>query len=669
MSLTKLFNVNYFIQNIKKSLSGIIFASIILPIFTLLTILLCSTDNSSMVMDFSTLSIFNILFMYVIPIVLSISLFSYVFKKNSSDFVGSLPLSRKTIFTTNTIGGIILIALIQLITAIIILLASIATSNLIIFGAMVWDIFVYFTITYIFVFIVCNLAMSFSGNMYATIAGTMLILFFIPFLLFTSRTTTSWMSNAYYDNLNKEDSNYITFYEPFNFTAPSYFMDCMVSDVEYQFNIPSLLKMIIFSVVYFMIGFILFNRKKFEMAEESYESDNVHLIVKFLSLAPFFAVGVEGEVITNLISFVFFFAVVAAYYFLFDVITKKKIKIGKTILTFIVFSALMYTVFAFIVPELKCIVERKVKIDDIQDVTITSLSSDYGNEIATNLKIEDKAAINGMLINENNFEYYFKDYTGANLLIRTTNGKEYPMSRGNIPNIKQLLEKYGDERISINIDNSALLLKGTKLTNEDNSSLRKAIKDDLDGITYNELYDILKGDREIFMLSAIEYKNHKLTSAGFNASKMENIYKTVTKIMNKSAYTHATEFDFANMTYMPDFQKYVVEKNPNLKFGTYDDYEYEMAKSLINDTNETDEIMLPDLIFDVLRNIDKITLREYLYNHKDDEFDRTKPFFALWFVTSDGGFYSNDIEGLYKIFAKVFNDKISNNYEIKLNEI
>ena len=671
MSLTKLFNYNYFIQNIKKSLSGIIFASIILPIFTLLTILLCSVDNSSMVMDFSTLSVFNILFMYVIPIILSISLFNYVFKKNSSDFVGSLPLSRKTIFTTNTIGGIILIALIQVITAIIIFLTSLVTSNLIIFGSMVWDIFIYFTISYIFVFVACNLAMSFSGNMFATMAATMLIIFFVPFLLFTSRiATSSWMSNSYYDNLNKENSNYITFYEPFNFTAPSYFMDCMASDVEYEFNIPSLLKMVILSVVYYAIGLYLFNRKKFEMAEESYESDNVHLIVKLLSLAPFFALGVEGEVITNLISFVFFFAVVAAYYFLFDVITKKKIKTSKTIITFIVFSALMYTVFAFVVPELKFIVERKVKIEDIKDVTITSLSSDYGNEITTNLIIDDKLLIYGMLVNDDKFEYYSKGYTGANLLISTANGKNYLLHRGDIPNIKQILEKYGDEKISFNINNSTMHLSGTKLTKEEISSLRNAIKEDLEGITYNELYDILKGDREIYMFSAIDYKNHKLTSAVFNATKMENVNKTVTRIMNRSAYTHTTEFDFTNMTYMPDFQQYIINKNPNIKFGTYDDdYEYKMAKSIINDTNETNEIMLPDLIFDVLSNIDKSSLREYLYNHKDDEFDRSKPYFAIWFVTSEGAFYSNDLEGFYKIFAKEFNEKASGGYGFKFNEM
>ena len=670
MNLTKLFNYQFFIQKNKKSRSGIIFSAIILPLFTLLSMLLLSSDNTSMVLDFSTLSIFNILFMYVIPIVLSISLFSYVYKKNSSDFVGSMPLSRRTIFTTNTIGGIFIIALIQIITMIIVLLTSMITNNLLVFGAMIWDIFIYFTISYIFVFIACNLAVSFSGNMFATIAATMLILFFVPFLLFTSRASSTWNAYSYYNGLNYEETNNIVFYDQFNFTAPSYFMDCMANSVEYEYNGQSLLKMVILSVAYFVIGLQLFKRKKFEMAEESYENENVHLIVKLLSLAPFFAVGVEGQVIESFTSGIFFFAVVATYYFLFDVITKKKIKLGKSILTFIAFSAIMYAIFALIVPHLDVITKRELSIDDIKSVTIKSISTNYGNSILTNLEIDDKNLIYGMLSNLGSTDNYYSGFNGADLAIKTQNG-EYFINRADIPNFKKIMDKYGNEKYELNIDNYKISLGGAKLTKEDTDVLRKAIKTDLDSITYNRLYNILKGDREIYSLTATSYINHKIIINNYNASEMKNICNATIKILNKSAYKHSTEYDFTNMTYMPDFREYIIKKNPDVLFDDYEEYDYKTPIEVLESGEEYKDdwvINITDVIFDGLRNIGKDDLREYLYEHKDDEFDKTKPYFSIWFVTTDGGFYSNDLKGFYKIFAKTFNERVSNNYGIKLNE-
>jgi len=55
--------------------------------------------------------------------------------------------------------------------------------DLIIFDSMVWDVFMFFTLGYIFVFTVSNLAMSFSGNKFSQIVATCLILFLIPLVI------------------------------------------------------------------------------------------------------------------------------------------------------------------------------------------------------------------------------------------------------------------------------------------------------------------------------------------------------------------------------------------------------------------------------------------------------------------------------------------------------
>ena len=178
MNLTKLFNFKYLIQNIKKSKMALVLFFIIVPIFTSLTIM----TTKDQILDFSELAFVNILGMYIIPFIFSVCLFGYVYKKNSVDFMCSMPVSRKTIFVTNTIGGIGMIVLMQLITLILTLLIGVVTGATI-SNAMVFDIFAYQTIAYIFVFTIANLAMSVSGNLLTQIVVTLLITFLIPFQL------------------------------------------------------------------------------------------------------------------------------------------------------------------------------------------------------------------------------------------------------------------------------------------------------------------------------------------------------------------------------------------------------------------------------------------------------------------------------------------------------
>ena len=156
MNLMKLFNMKYFMQNVKKSKMAILLFLSIVPIFTALTIITLGKDS---ILEFWKLGLANIIFMYITPFVLSVVLFGYVYKKKSIDFIGSMPISRKSIFITNTIGGSILLILSQLVTLLVSLLAGTLVGGTVFVG-MLWDIFVYQSIAYIFVFTISNLAMS-----------------------------------------------------------------------------------------------------------------------------------------------------------------------------------------------------------------------------------------------------------------------------------------------------------------------------------------------------------------------------------------------------------------------------------------------------------------------------------------------------------------------------
>ena len=68
MNLTQLFNFKFFLQNLKKSKASIIFVLLLLPVFTGITLMAFNEENTY-VLDFARASIFNIIFMYIVPII------------------------------------------------------------------------------------------------------------------------------------------------------------------------------------------------------------------------------------------------------------------------------------------------------------------------------------------------------------------------------------------------------------------------------------------------------------------------------------------------------------------------------------------------------------------------------------------------------------------------
>ena len=94
MNLTKLFNFDFLLQNLKKSRMILTIFLLVVPLFT--TIIL--TTSSDKAYNFFELSGINAVGMYIVPFIFSLCLFGYVYKKNSVDFMCSMPISRKSMF-------------------------------------------------------------------------------------------------------------------------------------------------------------------------------------------------------------------------------------------------------------------------------------------------------------------------------------------------------------------------------------------------------------------------------------------------------------------------------------------------------------------------------------------------------------------------------------------
>ena len=147
MSLTSLFNFNYLKENIKKSKAIILLCMLLLPTIGGIILLVKCSQGSNFMPSIYEVSGPVLFGMYLVPVILSITLFSFIYKRGSIDFTLSMPINKKQIFLTNTFGGIIIILLMQIINLIITLAISLIYSNMIIDYKMLYFLYILFLIS------------------------------------------------------------------------------------------------------------------------------------------------------------------------------------------------------------------------------------------------------------------------------------------------------------------------------------------------------------------------------------------------------------------------------------------------------------------------------------------------------------------------------------------
>ena len=184
----KLFNLNYAKQNTKKSIGFLMVMFIIIPILSLVT--LYNYINSSSVEPFQMKEIIipNLMGMFILPFLLSNVLLGYVYSQKQIDFTNSMPISRKKIFFTNIIIGVVYLILMQLVTLLFSSIYLTISNTFFVSFEMLFDIFFVLTIGYIFVYIVSMLAISISGNTFMQFVIILLIL--SPFLTSNTKLTS-----------------------------------------------------------------------------------------------------------------------------------------------------------------------------------------------------------------------------------------------------------------------------------------------------------------------------------------------------------------------------------------------------------------------------------------------------------------------------------------------
>ena len=348
MNLMKLFNFNYFKENLKKSKGLLAFFFGLIPLLNIIMLLLIIINDENVLMNFNNLSIITFIGMYFIPYILAYSLIGFIFKRKSVDFVLSKPVNRKSIYITSFLGGILLIFIYMLLNSLIFLIFNIAIDIVIPFSLII-DYFLYFLVSYIFMFTISLLAISLSGNFIASIIVTLIVICLFPFFKAinyayynntSNYVTASFINAPTYNcdnnstcNQHLKNNEYHLYYRPVlksDFTAPLIFLN----NDKLIYNSKSLIKMLILIIIYTSIGYYIFLKRKMENNETSFKNEILHYIVKTITLIPIcfieYIILKELEFPTDII---ICGASILIYQIIYDLITRKEIyKLKKSLL-------------------------------------------------------------------------------------------------------------------------------------------------------------------------------------------------------------------------------------------------------------------------------------------------------------------------------------------------
>ena len=365
MNLKALFNFNFLKENVRKSKGLLAFLLGVIPIINIIFLIVLLTTSSSNLLEFDIVSFLTYAGIIFIPLSLSVTLFGFVLKKKSVDFILSKPISRKSLFITNTLGGILVILVFMIINTLIFGLFGLVFESLTIpFGLLV-DYFLFWFISYVFMFTVINLAIVLSGNLITSIVVALIILLIVPYLNGINYITQDYYSGnnyiicensdckpesyyCYNDDdceehlLNNEYRLYYGKLLTYNFTAPLVMLNEAANNNDTFYNSMSLIKMIVLSVIYFAIGYFVFKNRKMENNETSFKSSFAHYLVKGITLFPIclltYAIVEETGAIGWLISIVG----IIIYSVVYDLITRREIY--KPVKSLII-SALLFFLF------------------------------------------------------------------------------------------------------------------------------------------------------------------------------------------------------------------------------------------------------------------------------------------------------------------------------------
>ncbi len=364
MNLKKWLQPKYIIENLKKSKSLLALILFLFPLITSLVQLSPTPTGVVNILNNSTIVVFG---MFIVPVLLSISFFSFVYKKKKVDFMIGMPLSRRQIFFSNTLSGIAIIIIMFLINIGLLYLFTCFNPNIILNTTLLFDYFVIYTLGYILVFTMTNVAMSLAGNLITQIVLTILLLFLMPFCIMFQQHSINANPRLVELSCQSKQCQEIIYEQCVEYTgvenckqqaASGYYYTELNKDFSSVYSVPveafiktfsvepyvkyhagMLLQTFFLSLFMIVIGLFTFQRRKMEECETSFTNFYVHTLVKCLTLIPLALLTVALQL--SLKELVIALLLLVAYYYLYDLITQKGIQHSFKSLFFFVITIIL----------------------------------------------------------------------------------------------------------------------------------------------------------------------------------------------------------------------------------------------------------------------------------------------------------------------------------------
>lgn len=532
MRLKKWFNFKYLYQNFKKSKSLLIFLLCVIP-FINLWMVGVNLLSKNYVIDFYDLSTVTSLIAFLLPLLLAFVLLGFVFKKSTVDFIMSKPITRKQIYGSNILGGIAFIFIIILLNTIGFTLLGWLTDLFIPAGAIL-DYFIYWLVTYIFVFIASVIGISVAGNIISFLVVVALILFLYPCFTLMDYSLRYENSNNVKLECNDEaclpDEIYCVRNETClaNLENGEYIYDV---DQKYDSTLStpvnyynegvanaSVIKTIILSIIYLIGGYFIFKYRKMENSEVGFKNKYLYKVIKFLTFIP---VTYISYVIYSSDTLLIFLAVIIciSYYFIYDLIIKRELtNILKTLLEAILVSAafmLIYVLVGFIYS----INPVTLRVPDEITVEFYNENTNYYPEVV----IKDKDLINEIIQKRDEPLY-------TNITVDLGSG--YYVSRQITEEVYNRIMDYADDNNlgdEYTIDNIIHITSSSNqgLVIPNTLSTREMIVDYLD--SYNESVSLASN-----VITLYKYEDHELKKLSIDIIDDLELLNYVKNIFNDS---------------------------------------------------------------------------------------------------------------------------------------
>ncbi len=631
-------NKNYFIQNIKKSKNLLIFAFGFMTLLNVISIFHTVSSSSHVLLTLPDLSTVTMIGLFFLPILLSMTLFNYIYKKTSIDFTASLPLSRKTIFFTNTMAGLAIIFLFILTNTLLSGLITGLSPGVIYAPYMFVDYFIIFLVLYFFLFTVSNLALSLGGNKITQIALILLIVFFVPFLIYTMIYL--------YERQLQVDFSVIKNVFHLSMHSPYYIIENGVANLFLSLFYGSLtltnmhvLWTLLLSILYFFLGIYFFRKKELEYFDTSFKSTKIHLLVQALTLAPlafflFLLFVVRGSNEWSIVLLFLFLLVI--YVLIYDRITKCKPKRKYTILTFVVTLFIVYA-YVYAIDRPRTITYKE---EDVESISIDYASND-AFKIARELIPISSPSIKTELINkliQNQIKR--QELNRKEEQEETDNDEESSTSLELTLNMKD----HRNIRLYLTLNEEELTWLLNELILDEN--YQKRLKDEINtqpiGIDYGHY--LLKVTKEDAISKAIFSLKEKYQVKDYLYTDNDS-YKSILKLYTYEDH-ELKKITLSLKNYSEEESVILEEINRQTKKFLSSNEKKDNLSYLDIDIIDS-EIDHEPISFDKI-DIDKMF--SYI-EEKDSVIDSSKPYLAIDWMYLDGReyyFYSNDIASFEK---------------------